>query len=69
VSPLNLLTRLAALEAGFDRLTRRLDALEAGKPAFPPRRGRPPGSKNRPKPIANAGVETPPRDRPEAIPS
>ena len=46
MSPLNLLTRIAQLEAGFDRLARRLTALETGKPAFPPRRGRPPGSKN-----------------------
>jgi hypothetical protein len=65
MSPLNLLTRIAQLEAGFDQLARRISALEAGKPAFRPRRGRR-ARKTRPKP---AGTEALPRDRPEAIPS
>jgi hypothetical protein len=38
----SLLTRIAQPEAGFDRRARRLAALENGKPAFPPSRGRGP---------------------------
>jgi hypothetical protein len=69
MSPLNILTRVAQLEAGFDLLAHRIKRLETGKFAPPPPRprGRPPGSRNRPKPAP--GTADPPRDLPEAIPS
>jgi hypothetical protein len=51
MSSSNLFTRISELEQGYDRLERRLAALETGKPAFRPTRGRPPRAKNRPKEI------------------
>jgi hypothetical protein len=49
MSPSNLITRINELELAYDRLARRLAALEGDAPAVHPKRGRPFGSKNRPK--------------------
>ena len=49
MSPSNLITRISELELAYDRLVRRLAALEGDAPIARPKRGRPFGSKNKPK--------------------